>query len=472
MKTPHRKSFFYRSILFILMGGICFFSCKKDSFISSPDAQLYTSTDTISFDTVFTTVGSISKSFKIFNGNNQKLLLSTVQLAGGTTSPFKINIDGISSHSVNNIELNANDSLYIFVQVNVDPTADKNPFVLKDSIEINFNGNKRFVQLQAYGQNAVFLKKEIIKGTQTWTNDLPYVILGSVQVDTNAILNIEAGTKIYLHADAPFLVDGTLKAVGTKDSRILFSGDRMDDVYKELPASWPGIYFRNMSQDNVLEYAIIKNAYQGIVAQERSTTSKPKLILSKCIFNNIYDAGIIGINTEIYADNCLISNCGSNVILNYGGDYNFTFCTVVTYGSHYISHKNPVLQVSNFIERDGLSYIAPLKAVFTNSIFWGENGIVENEVSVLKKGTGLFDVTFDHILYKTKEEVVNANFIAPIKNISPSFDSVNTAKNIYDFRFNNSPFSPALNSGTPNSFMYDLEGKLRDATPDLGCYER
>src|SRR5690606_2650412 len=129
--------------------------------------------DTISFDTVFTTVGSISKSFKIFNGNNQKLLLSDVQLAGGQSSPFKINIDGVSSSSVKNIELNPNDSLYVFVQVNVDPNSEKNPFILKDSIEISFNGNKRFVQLQAYGQNAIFLKREVIRGNQIWTNELP-----------------------------------------------------------------------------------------------------------------------------------------------------------------------------------------------------------------------------------------------------------------------------------------------------------
>ena len=472
MKTLLWKQCLYRSVLVFLLGTFLFSSCKKDSFITSPDAQLYTSADTISFDTVFTTVGSISKSFKIFNGNNQKLLLSDVQLAGGQSSPFKINIDGVSSSSVKNIELNPNDSLYVFVQVNVDPNSEKNPFILKDSIEISFNGNKRFVQLQAYGQNAIFLKREVIRGHQIWTNELPYVIVGSVQVDTNATLNIEAGTKIYLHADAPFLVDGQLRAIGTKDSRIIFSGDRMDDVYKDLPAGWPGLYFRNTSQDNVLEYAIIKNAYQGIVARDRSTTANPKLTLSKCIVENIYDIGILGINTEIYADNCLVSNCGTNVLLSYGGDYRFTFCTVVTYGSLYIDHKNPVIQVSDHIESGGMIYTAPLNATFTNSIFWGENGTVENELSVVKKGTDFFDVTFDHVLYKSKDEVTNANFIASIKNIPPGFDSVNTAKNIYDFRILNNPLSPAAGSGKPTSFNLDLDGKTRATTPDLGCYER
>ena len=36
-----------------------------------------------------------------------------------------------------------------------------------------------------------------LKGNITWTNNLPYVILGSLVVDTNATLTIEPGCKIY-----------------------------------------------------------------------------------------------------------------------------------------------------------------------------------------------------------------------------------------------------------------------------------
>ena len=56
------------------------FSCRKESFITSPDARVNFSADSIKFDTVFTSVGSITQSFKIFNNNNQKLLLSKVKL--------------------------------------------------------------------------------------------------------------------------------------------------------------------------------------------------------------------------------------------------------------------------------------------------------------------------------------------------------------------------------------------------------
>ena len=121
----------------IFFSAIIFLSCKKESFITSSDASLYTSADTLFFDTVFTSAGSVTQSFKIFNNNNQKLRLSQVKLSGGASSPFKINIDGTSSALVNDIEINANDSLYIFVQVNVNPSGSRLPFIVTDSIQID-----------------------------------------------------------------------------------------------------------------------------------------------------------------------------------------------------------------------------------------------------------------------------------------------------------------------------------------------
>lgn len=398
--------------------------------------------------------------------------LSQVKLSGGYASPFKINVDGIAATEVNDVEINANDSIYVFVQVNVNPTGATLPFILTDSIRIDYNGNTNFVQLQAYGQNAIFLNKIKLTGNVNWDNTLPYVIIGGIQVDTTAILHISAGTKIYLHANAPFLVDGTLTANGTKDNPVIFSGDRMDADYKDLPAGWPGIYFRGSSQDNFLKHAIIKNAYQGIIAQELSTTANPKLTLSQCVIDNIYDAGILGINTEIYADNCLISNCGNNIMLGFGGDYRFINCTVASFGSLYINHENPVLQVADFITQGGTTFTAPLNALFKNCIFWGENGNVDNEIIVGKQGGGPYSVTFDHVLYKAKDDPSVANFISPIKNIPPAFDSINTSRNIYDFHFTKNPSAPAVNAGIATPFTFDLDDKLRDANPDVGCYER
>lgn len=459
-------------IFFIFLLVITFFSCRKDSFNISPTASLSTSTDTLFFDTVFTSIGSVTQSFKIINTNNQKLRLSQILLSGGASSPFKINIDGTSGPEAEDVEINANDSLYVFVQVNVNPSSATLPFVITDSIELNYNGNKKWVQLQAYGQNAIFLKKQVLKENTHWDNALPYVIMGGIQIDTNAILTISAGTKIYLHANAPFLVNGTLKVNGTGDEPVIFSGDRMDPDYKELPASWPGIYFRATSENNSLKHTIIKNAYQGIIAQDLSSTPNPKLNLSQCIIDNIYDAGILGINTNIYADNCLISNCGSNVSLFLGGDYHFINCTIASYNTAYITHKNPILQLSDSYTEGGSTYNASLNAFFQNCILWGDGGTVDDEIAITKQGSFNFSVSFDHVLYKAKDEINNASFVSSIKNTNPMFDSINVSRNIYDFHFNNNPTSPAVNAGVATPFLYDLDGKLRDAMPDIGCYER
>ncbi len=456
--------------IFIFLSVLFFFSCKKDSFITSPDASLYTSSDTLSFDTVFTNVGSVTGSFKIFNNNDQKLRISSVKLSGGSSSPFKMNVDGTSSPEVDNLEINKNDSVYVFVQVNVNPSSSTLPFILRDSIEISYNGNTKWVQLQAYGQNAVFLKNQLITGNTSWTKTLPYVIIGGLQIDTSATLTIEAGTRIFLHADAPFLVDGTLIANGTKDEPVTFAGDRLDEDYKDLPAAWPGIYFRNSSKNNSLTHTII-NAYQGIVATGLSGNSNPKLNVSKCRIDNIYDAGILGINTAIYADNCLISNCGSNINLQ-GGDYRFINCTVASYGTNYIAHTAPVLQLFNYFTDNGPTQTFAMNALFQNCIFWGDGGTVDDEITTDKQGSSGFSVTFDHVLYKAKNQIPNVNFISSIKNEDPLFDSIDVAKNIFDFHFNNHPNSPAINAGITNAFPSDLDDKPRDSNPDIGCYER
>ena len=125
-----------------------------------------------------------------------------------------------------------------------------------------------------------------------WTNNLPYVILGSIRIDTTATLTIQPGCRIYSHATAPFIVDGTLTVIGTKINPVIFTGDRLDEGYKDLPASWPGIYFRGSSKNNVLTYAVVKNAYQAIVIEKPSINANPKLILRQCIVDNAYDAGI------------------------------------------------------------------------------------------------------------------------------------------------------------------------------------
>jgi hypothetical protein len=448
-------------------------SCKKDSFITSSDASLRTSADSLSYDTVLTSTGSITKSFKIFNNNNQKLRLSKVKLIGGTASPYKININGSTVTEASDIEIAANDSIYVFVSVSINPNAANLPFIITDSIVINYNNNNRFIKLEAYGQNAVFLNNRVITGNVTWSNALPYVILKSIRIDTTATLTIPQGCKIYSHADAPFIVDGTLIVNGTKNNEVVFAGDRLDYDYKDLPASWPGIYLRDNSKNNVLKFAVIKNAYQAIVATNPSINANPKVILQQCIIDNAYDAGILAANTSLQINNSLISNCGSNVALIYGGDYNFTNCTVATFSNTFINHKNPVLTVNNFATQGGVTVTGNINAVFRNCIFWGDAGFVKDEVVVNKQGSNTFTVLLEKNLYRNTTDPTNSTLTGNINNEDPKFDSIDVSKRYYDFRINNAAVPPGINKGANTTFIKDLDDKNRNiGVPDLGCYER
>lgn len=463
-------------ILFLLSSCLLILSCRKESFITSPDARVRITADTLKYDTVFTTTGSITQSFKIVNENNQKLRLSSVKLMGGNSSSYTINVDGFTGPEVSNLEIEANDSVYVFAQVSINPNAANLPFIVRDSIQVSYNGTKSLVQLEAFGQNAHFLRNKQVLTNETWNNDLPYVILGYLYIDTNQTLTINKGCRIYVHADAPIIVDGTLQVNGLKDTadRVYFQGDRLDDPYKDFPAAWPGIYFLGSSINNVLNYAVIKNGYQSIGVQDfPSNAPTAKLTLNECIIDNAYDAGIIAVNSSIRARNCLISNCGKNIYLIRGGDYQFTHCTAVTISNSFIQHRDPVLTLSNYINTTTAPL--PLNALFTNCIFWGENGLVDDEVVTLKNNSAAFDVTFNKVLWKIKTNIPIATLPTPaINDQSPQFDSINTSRNYYNFRITKAANSPALNVGVSGTgVMVDLDGKPRPVgIPDLGCFEK
>ena len=298
---------------------------------------------------------------------------------------------------------------------------------------------------------------------------MPYVILGRLTVDTNATLTINKGCQIYSHADAPFIVNGSLLVNGEKydSTRVVFTGDRLDEPYKNFPASYPGLIFTDVSKNNILNYAIIKNAYQGIVVSEPSAGTK--LTLNETIIDNAYDAGLLGINTSITARNLLVSNCGKNIFLVEGGNYNFTHCTAATFSSSYIQHKDPVLAVTNFLNSSANN----LNAVFRNCIFWAEaNGIVNDEAVVLRQGSTAFNVTFDQVLWRVQTNPGNSTISSAINNQNPLFDTINTSERIYSFRLRSG--SPAIDKGVNAGASIDLDGHPRPVgtKPDLGAYEK
>jgi len=146
----------------ILISGILFLfiisSCKKDdSFDTNPALKLEFSSDTIIFDTVFTTIGSITEQIRVYNRNDQKISISSIKLAGSGNSRYSLNVDGEPGTSFSDIEVGGNDSIYIFARVNIDPNDETLPYIVTDSIVFETNGNQQDVDLVAWGQNARFI---------------------------------------------------------------------------------------------------------------------------------------------------------------------------------------------------------------------------------------------------------------------------------------------------------------------------
>jgi len=122
MFSFHKKYFFFFPLAIFLM--LNFLSCEKDNFTTNPLHTIEFSTDTITFDTLFTTVGSTTAKVMVYNHNSKAVRISTIALAQGGNSFFRINVDGAVNENnfFSNVEIPAHDSIYIFVEVTIDGT--------------------------------------------------------------------------------------------------------------------------------------------------------------------------------------------------------------------------------------------------------------------------------------------------------------------------------------------------------------
>ena len=75
--------------LFYLLIALCILhSCSPDDeFITESSAKLEFSTDTLRFDTVFTTLGSATRDIKIYNPHKQPILIDKIYFGNGEVIP-------------------------------------------------------------------------------------------------------------------------------------------------------------------------------------------------------------------------------------------------------------------------------------------------------------------------------------------------------------------------------------------------
>lgn len=134
-------------------------------------------------------------------------------------------------------------------------------------------------------------------------------------------------------------------------------------------------------------------------------------------------------------------------------------------------HKTPVLTALDYTVQNGVPVSNPLQATFSNCIFWGDAGFVNDELLVQKQGNS-FNVAFTHCLYRQATDPANASLLNNIKNQEPLFDSIDASNQYYDFRLTKNP-SPALEAGAVSAIPIDLDSLPRPVgLPDIGCFEK
>lgn len=447
--------------------------------MSSSDVKLKFSIDTVMFDTVFTTIGSTTQHLKIYNPFDQKILISSVKLAKGETSNFRLNINGVSANELQNLEIAPFDSMYIFIEVTVDPSGQNLPLVVKDSIEFVTNANRQDVDLLAWGQDFKLIRKETLK-TTTWTNEKPYLVYNYAYVDSTATLTIEPGTKVYFHKDAGLYVKGKVLAKGTVENPILFYGDRLEDIYANLPDQWNGVLLYSGSKNNEFHNVEIKNANIGIQVGNIENEGFATVKLNNVKIQNMSYAGIFAMKSDIQANNCLITNCGFYAVaLLVGGNYEFNHSTIANYwgGYGFKARSTPALQIQNYliIKKDQPAYIGDLaKADFNNCIITG-NAYSGNELLISQNSKALFNYKFDRCILQVADTFKTSNpdhFVNILKGVDPKL--VDPYKK---FNFELDTLSPAKDAAKLSiSKLYpsDLRGRgrLLDKGPDIGALER
>ena len=472
-----RKIFSILITIIFLMNVV---SCEDEKYVSSSDVKLGFSVNAIQFDTVFPAIGSATQHLKVYNRYDQKLLVSNIRLASGKKSGFKLNINGVAANELFDVEIPPHDSIYIFVEVALEPGDEHLPFVVKDSIEFVTNDNFQDIDLMAWGQDVVLVRGNMT-GNVTWTSEKPYLVNSGVRVERTAVLTIRPGTRVYFHRGTGLYVRGKVVAEGTFSEPVIFQGDRLDDIYRNVPDQWNGILLFSGSQDNVFNHVEIKNANIGLqVGTIEDDGSASAVVANSRIYNHAY-AGIFALKSKLRVYNTLITNYrfyGAALLV--GGEYEFYHTTIAGYRDKFspeVRSTSSLLLSDHVIvdsNDESITYTGDLnKAYFANCIVAGDVA-GGNEVELAKSDEAVFNFRFDHCLLQLADTFnVSAgnHFYRIRKGIDPGFKDP-----FREMNFELDSLSPARDAGSPEFsvlFPFDLLNQSRtgDAAPDLGAYE-
>lgn len=440
-------------------------SCTpNDEVISTdPAIEITFSTDTVTFDTILTEVQSITRRVRLFNPSENALIIDNLRLAS-SNSPFLLTLNGEQDDHFQNVQLLGGDSLLVLIEATIDQRDETNPYIVKDSIIVDYNTQSKDIKIIAWGQDANFLDGTVIEENTTWTAGKPYVITDFVLVDSLVNLNIEAGTTVLFEPLAGLYVQGSLNALGSPEEPIIFSNTRFDEDFADAPGQWDAIYILEGSKGNTVKHAIIRNGRIGFRVGSPDDDFEFDLVLENTIIQNMSVAGIQAFTSDVSAKNTLIHNCGSYLIGNFaGGNYQYEHCTFTNFPST-LFREDASIQFSDIVLLDNdEALISPLSVKVENSIIWGTE---RDELLLSDEGGQVVSFNLTNNILKSTNPAfdVNGNILSQEPNF-PGF----MAELSRDYRLDS--LANARDAGIPSNILLDLLNNERDSLPDIGAYE-
>jgi len=524
-----------RLLSFFLCFGILIFwsSCRNDFEFSPSTGNLEFARDTVYLDTVFSNIGSSTYNLKVYNRSDEDITIPTIQFENGEGSLYRMNVDGGTGLQgdeqigkfFEDVELLANDSLFIFIETTIDIAdpnlgALENQFLYTDRILFDSGSNQQDVDLVTLVKDAVFiypsrepidddiednyiietltfdvdgdgtpdettLQGRFLEDSElTFTNEKPYVIYGYAGVGANKTLTIEAGARVHFHRDSGIIVtnNGTLNINGELsndedllENEVILEGDRLEPIFTDVPGQWGTIWLFNGSVNNTINYTTIKNATIGVLSEGNQNAINDKLTITNSQIYNVSSFGILGRATSIAAENVVINNCGqSSFAGTLGGKYNFTHCTIANYWDSSF-RQFPALLLNDFVlDENGIPITNDLtEANFTNCIVYGNDDpefLLENEGDV-------FNYKFTNCLLRFNNSMLQGtgNYMFD----DTTFYINNSFNEDPDFEDGNENLMRIGEDSGANGFALpltpagsDLLNTSRDSTePDCGAYE-
>jgi len=494
-------------------------SCKPREEELQLSGALAFSADTVKFDTVFTTLRTVTKRLWVYNRNPKGVNVDLIGLEKPAASAYTLLINGDLKQTATNLFIRGQDSLLVLVRAKLpDNGQNGSPkdYVLEEKLNFRTNGQDQHVLLRSFGQNIYLHDGSQLTGNLTWTNDRPHVLYNSVVVPTGSTLRLKPGTRVYAHAGAALIVRGTLlvnsptdyapgtaatdTVKATNANIVRFSGDRSgEEQYATAPGQWTGIVLDAGSHDNVIRYAQIQNASVGVLLYNPANASpRPDVLLQNSVIRYIsganvsfagskssleYGAGVLSVGSNVTMENMLLSDCYEYAMLGIGGGtYSLNYCTVANYPATMSVRNTASLTFTN-AAADGKTKIPGLTLSLKNSVVWGSN---RDELSLENYDDYSAGVSIQNTMLATQlyAAATNApgkpglaqpslnNLIGTYAYNYPRFRNISAGRSS-DYRL--SAESPGLGRGTQQVqplLLRDLLNLPRpSAQPTLGAYQ-